>query len=110
MLGLVLLIVMQVWSLIRYVNDMNLTLVKFLDALKNNDLSVYFSPTQKGKSFSKVFEDFNDIIKRFKQNKIEKEAQFKHFKQILEHVNLGIISIKKDVLNSDEDQDEIYRM
>jgi len=46
----------------------------------------------------KVYDDFNLIIKIFKRNKIEKEAQFKYFQYILEHVNLGIISIKKDDL------------
>ena len=85
-------------------NNTNYSLVKFLDALKNEDYSVYFSPSKKGDSFVKVYEDFNLIIKMFKQNKIEKEAQFRYFEYILEHVSLGIISIKKDDLfnlNSD---------
>jgi nitrogen fixation/metabolism regulation signal transduction histidine kinase len=69
-----------------------------MDALKNEDYSVYFSPSKKGDSFAKVFDDFNLIIKIFKRNKIEKEAQYTYFKYILEHVNLGIISIKKEDL------------
>lgn len=105
--GVFVLILFQVWSLIRYVNATNYSLVKFLDALKNEDHSVYFSPSQKGKSFALVFEDFNTIIKIFKKNKIEKEAQFKHFKQILEYVNLGIISIRKEDLFADKSQNEI---
>lgn len=92
------LIVLQVVALIHYVNKTNYSLVKFLDALKNEDFSVYFSPSKKGDSFVKVYDDFNLIIKLFKQNKIEKEAQFKYFQYILEHVNLGIISIKKEDL------------
>lgn len=82
-------------------------MVKFLDALKNEDYSVYFSPSKKGDSFAKVFDDFNLIIKIFKRNKIEKEAQYKYFKYILEHVNLGIISIKKDDLYSKDSKEEI---
>ena len=91
-------IVLLVVALIRYVNNTNYSLVKFLDALKNEDFSVYFSPSKKGDSFVKVYDDFNLIIKIFKRNKIEKEAQFKYFQYILEHVNLGIISIKKEDL------------
>lgn len=98
---------LQVIFLIRYVNNTNYSLVKFLDALKNEDFSVYFSPSKKGDSFAKVFEDFNLIIKLFKRNKIEKEAQYKYFKYILEHVNLGIISIKKDDLFNDHSNEEI---
>lgn len=106
-IGAGILILIQVIFLIRYVNNTNYSLVKFLDALKNEDFSVYFSPSKKGDSFAKVFEDFNLIIKIFKRNKIEKEAQYKYFKYILEHVNLGIISIKKEDLINDQSDEEI---
>ena len=80
-----------------------------MDALKNEDYSVYFSPSKKGDSFSKVYDDFNQIIKIFKRNKIEKEAQYKYFKYILEHVNLGIISIRKeDLLNEHSDKEILF--
>lgn len=107
MIGVGLIILLLVVFLIRYVNNTNYSLVKFLEALKNEDYSVYFSPSKKGDSFAKVFDDFNLIIKIFKQNKIEKEAQYKYFKYILEHVNLGIISIKKDDLFRSNSSDEI---
>jgi len=94
--GILVFIILQGAFLIKYVKATNYSLVKFIDALKNEDYSVYFSPTQKGDSFAKVYDDFNLIIKMFKQNKIEKEAQYTYFKYILEHVNLGIISIKKE--------------
>ena len=105
--GIGLLIAIQVYLLIRYVNNTNYSLVKFLDALKTEDYSVYFSPSKKGDSFAKVYDDFNLIIKIFKRNKIEKEAQYKYFKYILEHVNLGIISIKKEDLFKDHSESEI---
>lgn len=102
-----LMILLQVYFLIRYVNNTNYSLVKFLDALKTEDYSVYFSPTKKGDSFAKVYDDFNLIIKKFKRNKIEKEAQYKYFKYILEHVNLGIISIRKDDLFKEQADSEL---
>ncbi|MCP4458138.1 MAG: GHKL domain-containing protein [Cytophagales bacterium] len=105
--GIGMVIIIQVVFLIRYVNNTNYSLVKFLDALKTEDHSVYFSPSKKGDSFAKVFDDFNLIIKIFKRNKIEKEAQHKYFKYLLEHVNLGIISIKKEDLFSDDSAEEI---
>lgn len=100
-------IIIQGYFLIQYVNNTNYSLVKFLDALKTEDYSVYFSPSKKGDSFSMVYNDFNLIIKKFKRNKIEKEAQYKYFKYILEHVNLGIISIKKEDLFKDHSDSEI---
>ncbi|MCK5400020.1 MAG: HAMP domain-containing histidine kinase [Flavobacteriaceae bacterium] len=105
--GIGTLIILQVVFLIKYVNNTNYSLVKFLEALKNEDYSVYFSPTKKGDSFAKVYDDFNLIIKKFKRNKIEKEAQYAYFKYILEHVSLGIISIKKEELFSKTSDSEI---
>jgi len=105
--GIGTLIILQVAFLIKYVNNTNYSLVKFLEALKNEDYSVYFSPTKKGDSFAKVYDDFNLIIKIFKRNKIEKEAQYAYFKYILEHVNLGIISIKKEDLFTETSDAEI---
>jgi len=105
--GIGVLIIIQVFFLIRYVNNTNYSLVKFLDALKTEDHSVYFSPSKKGDSFAKVYDDFNKIIKIFKRNKIEKEAQYTYFKYILEHVNLGIISIKKEDLFRSQSEEEI---
>ena len=107
MIGILVLILIQVYFLIRYVNNTNYALVKFMDALKTEDYSVYFSPTKKGDSFVKVYNDFNFIIKKFKRNKIEKEAQYKYFKYILEHVNLGIISIRRDDLYDKQSNQEI---
>jgi nitrogen fixation/metabolism regulation signal transduction histidine kinase len=106
-LGILVFIILQGSFLVKYVNNTNYSLVKFVDALKNEDYSVYFSPTKKGDSFAKVYDDFNLIIKMFKQNKIEKEAQYKYFKYILEHVNLGIISIKKTDLLEEQSTNEI---
>jgi nitrogen fixation/metabolism regulation signal transduction histidine kinase len=98
---------LQVVFLIRYVNHTNYSLVKFLNALKTQDYSVYFSPSKKGDSFVKVYDDFNYIIKLFEKNKIEKEAQYTYFKYILEHVNLGIISIKREDLFEETSSNEI---
>jgi nitrogen fixation/metabolism regulation signal transduction histidine kinase len=106
-LGVLTFIILQGAFLIKYVNNTNYSLVKFVDALKNEDHSVYFSPTKKGDSFAKVYDDFNLIIKMFKQNKIEKEAQYTYFKYILEHVNLGIISIKKEDFYAEKTNNEI---
>ena len=107
--GAGLIIILLVVWLISYVNNTNYALVKFLDALKNEDFSVYFSPSKKGDSFVKVYDDFNLIIKKFKRNKIEKEAQFKYFQYILEHVSLGIISIKKeDLYNTHSDVEMLF--
>ena len=105
--GIGFVIIIQVFYLIKYVNNTNHSLVKFMSALKNEDYSVYFTPSGKGDSFEQVYDDFNLIIKIFKRNKIEKEAQYSYFKYILEHVSLGIISIKKEDLYNNHSESEM---
>ena len=101
------LICIQIITLIRYVNQTNYSLSRFLNALKTEDYSVYFAPTGRGDSFARIYNDFNKILSIFKQNKIEKEAQFRNFKQILEFVNLGIISIRKEDVFGTQSENEI---
>lgn len=105
--GSVILIAIQVYLLNDYVNDTNHSLSKFLEALKGEDYSVYFSPSSKGNSFSQLYRDFNTIIAIFKKNKIEKDAQHKHFQQILEYIGLGVISINQQILEKEKSLDEI---
>ena len=100
-------LIIQGVMLWNYVNETNRSFLKFVDALKTEDYSVYFSPNTKGKTFTHLFEEFNVIINLFKKNKIEKEAQFRHFLQILEQVNLGIISLKTDILFEEKSEEEI---
>ena len=101
------LLIIQVIQLIVYVNQTNYSLSRFLNALKTQDYSVYFSVRGKGKSFARVYEEFNQIIAVFKLNKIEKEAQLKSFNHIIENINLGIISIKKEDLENTDSTNEI---
>lgn len=105
--GITVVILLMVISLIRYVNLTNYTLSKFLDALKTGDHSVYFSEEKIGPSFRKLFRDFNEILRIFKQNKISKEAQYEYFNHILEQIPLGIISIKRSDLNKLQESEEI---
>ncbi len=105
--GAAILIIIQGYTLHEYVNETNYSLSKFLEALKGEDYSVYFSPTSKGNSFTDLYRDFNTIIEIYKKNKIEKEAQHKHFQQILEYIPLGVISIHEEDLNQEQSLNEV---
>jgi len=105
--GTAILIIIQVYTLNEYVNETNYSLSKFLEALKTEDYSAYFSPSSKGNSFTDLYRDFNTIISIFKKNKIEKDAQHKHFQQILEYIGLGVISIKLEDLEKEKSVHEI---
>lgn len=91
--SILLLLLIQGYELIHFVNRTNRELTKFLYAVKYEDYSVSFSDPKLGKSFSNLNDTFNEIIEKFKSARIEKESQFQLFKLILEKINVGIITV-----------------
>ncbi len=90
------LLIVQVYELIRYVQQTNRQLAKFLLSIKNNDFTISFSHQKGGRQFRELHAAFKEIITAYKQVKIEKEAQLEYLKLIVKHIRIGIISIKGD--------------
>lgn len=90
------LIAIEVYELIFYVNRANRELTKFLYAIKYEDYAVNFSDPKLGSSFSHLNDTFNEILEKFKEARIEKESQFQLFKLTLEKINIGIIAVDEN--------------
>ncbi|NVK27632.1 MAG: GHKL domain-containing protein [Flavobacteriia bacterium] len=95
-ISLFILLLIQVYEIVHYVNRTNRELTKFLYAVKYEDYSVSFSDPRMGKSFTDLNVTFNEIIEKFKNARIEKESQFQLFKLILEKINVGIITVDEE--------------
>ncbi|GAB5526036.1 MAG: ATP-binding protein [Roseivirga sp.] len=93
---LVSIIIIQVSELIRFITYTNRELAKLLLAIRYSDFSISFKGKKRGKSFQELQEAFVEIIDAFKKVSVEKEAQFKFLKVIVDHINVGIIAIKED--------------
>lgn len=93
---LVSVIIIQVSELIRFITYTNRELAKLLLAIRYSDFSISFKGKKRGKSFQELQEAFVEIIDAFKKVSVEKEAQFKFLKVIVDHINVGIIAIKED--------------
>ncbi len=91
-----LLLVFQVIELLRFVNQTNRDLAKFLLSIKNADFTIHFTEKKADKSFRELHQAFREITESYKQVKIEKEAQFQYLGQIVKHISVGIISLKGD--------------
>jgi len=83
----------QIWELIRFVNATNRELTKFFEAIRQSDFTINFTKDYLGSSFSGLFENMSSILNTYKKVKIEKEAQFHLLGQIINHVPAGIIAI-----------------
>lgn len=93
---LLIVLAIQVFDLIRYVNKTNRDLSKFLLSIKQKDYAINFSDLKSGKSFRSLYSAFDEIINSYQKVKIEKEAQFHFLLTLIEHINVGIISIEGD--------------
>lgn len=105
---LAIILIGQVYELVRYINKTNRELAKFILAIKHSDFSISFSKSKIGASFDELNTSFEEIIDLYKKAKIEKEAQFQYLRNVVSHINIGIISIEDEsditLMNRNADQ------
>lgn len=89
-------IILQVSELIRFVTHTNRELAKLLLAIRYSDFSISFKGSKRGKSFKELQEAFVEIIEAFKKVSVEKEAQFRFLKVIVDNIKVGVIAIKEE--------------
>jgi two-component system nitrogen regulation sensor histidine kinase NtrY len=93
---LTLILMLQVWELIRFVNHTNRELAKLFYAIRHSDFSITFKQSILGKSFKELRESMIDIIQAYKQVKIEKEAQFHFLQMLVNQLHIGIIVMENE--------------
>lgn len=93
-LGLI--IIFQVWELIRFVNRTNKELTKLFLAVKHSDFSVTFGFGKLGNSFRELENSFTEIITSYKDVKIEKEVQFQFLQALVNQLQIGIVSLENN--------------
>jgi nitrogen fixation/metabolism regulation signal transduction histidine kinase len=91
-----LLVVYQVFSLIRFVEVTNRDLNRFLEAIRYEDFSQTFGVKGLGSSFDDLKAAFNDVVERFRRTRAEKEENYRYLQTIVEHVGVGLLSYRSD--------------
>ncbi len=88
----VVVLIIQIWYLFHSINRNNKTVLQFLEVLKykfnTNKLSIE-SNQSSAKDARKLL---NEIVDSFGQIKIEKEAEYQYFSNIIKYVNVGLIT------------------
>lgn len=91
---LILILVVQVWDLIHYVNHTNRELARLFIAIKHSDFSITFNQGPSNKSFKALQNSMIDIIQSYREVKIEKEAQYQFLQQLVNQIQIGIIALQ----------------
>lgn len=89
-------IIIQVSELIRFITFTNREIAKLLMAIRYSDFSISFKGKKGGRSFQELQDAFVEIIDAFKKVSVEKEAQFKFLKVIVDNIKVGVLAIKED--------------
>lgn len=85
-------IIILISELVWYIDRTNRDINSFLMGLLQNDFTTTFSASKKGKSFSQLYDTFNQITQKFKEISAERQAQHIYLETLVEHVKVGIIS------------------
>ncbi|MGD2099385.1 MAG: ATP-binding protein [Desulfobacterales bacterium] len=91
-----LMIVYQIFSLIRYVTKTNRDLNRFLLSIKHSDFSQSFTTKIDGSGFKELNTAFSDVTREFQRAKIEKEEHFRFLQTIIDHVGIALIAYDVD--------------
>ena len=101
---LIALIILQIATLVRYVERTNKRLTTFLESIRHSDFVSTFSDHGLGKSFDDLNSAFNEVINEFKKTRAAKEEHFNYLQTVVQHISIGVIVFqqngKVDIFNN----------
>lgn len=88
--------VLQIYLLIRYSDQTNRDLARFLLAMRHGDYSQTFSPKISGKAFAELHHAFNEVMTFMKTQRSEKEEHYWYLQAVVQHIGIGLIAFRKN--------------
>jgi len=95
-INLGLLIVIQTFLLIFYLNKVNRELSYFFSSVINEDSSLSFTKGYKGRSFEKLYKSMEYVNEQIRKMRIENVNQNQYFFTLSEHVGIGLLSFDEE--------------
>jgi len=92
---LILVITIQIYFLIRSIDKTNREITSFLSSIKYDDFTTTYPTSGRGQSMNELYNEFNNVIKKFREIRAEKEANYHYFRTIVQHVGIGLITFNK---------------
>ncbi len=92
---LTLVFILQVYLLIRALDKTNKEIAGFLSSIKYDDFSHTYPTTGNSPSMDALYAEFNSVIKKFREIRADKEANYHYFRTIVQHVGIGLVTFNK---------------
>jgi nitrogen fixation/metabolism regulation signal transduction histidine kinase len=86
----------QVRELIRAVEKSNENLSSFLDSIRFDDLSSSFKTDSQDPTIQRLHNEMNEALQKLRVSRKEKDSEYQFFKNIVQHVGIGILTFKRD--------------
>jgi two-component system nitrogen regulation sensor histidine kinase NtrY len=94
--GLIATIFFQVTQLIKTVEKSNDNISSFLDSIRFDDLSSSFKTDSKDPTVQRLHLELNEALAKLRTSRKEKDSEYQFFKNIVQHVGIGLLTFKKD--------------
>ncbi|WP_158795413.1 PAS domain-containing sensor histidine kinase [Pedobacter sp. L105] len=95
--GVSIILLVAVFSLYNYINQIRSDIKRFILAVKTRDHTLNFKNKSTKGSFPDLYSSFDDIIKTHKDIQLEQDAMFQLIRTILQQVPVGVIVVKETV-------------
>ncbi len=92
---LVVLVVLQIYLLVRLLDKTNREIAGFLSSIKYDDFTTTYPTKGRGSSMDQLYSEFNKVIRKFREIRADKEANYHYFRTIVQHVGIGRITFNK---------------
>jgi nitrogen fixation/metabolism regulation signal transduction histidine kinase len=90
------LIIFQISSLIKFLDQSNQEIASFFNSIKHNDFSQNYQYDEDGTYIDILKKEFNMVMQKLSQYRAERDANYQYLKNIVQHVGIGLITFKKD--------------
>jgi two-component system nitrogen regulation sensor histidine kinase NtrY len=95
-IGLGFAIFFQISQLIKSVEKSNDNMSSFLDSIRFDDLSSSFKTDSKDPTVQRLHLELNEALAKLRTSRKEKDSEYQFFKNIVQHVGIGLLTFKKD--------------
>lgn len=89
------LLLIQAYYLYSFHEKSNREIVHFLESIHYDDFTNTYPERKSGSSRDSLYHEFNEILRKFREIRADKEAQHQYLRTIVQHIGIGIITFDK---------------
>jgi nitrogen fixation/metabolism regulation signal transduction histidine kinase len=94
LLGLI--TILQILSILKYIQKTNRYLTTFLESIRYSDFSRSFKIEGLGSAYDGLKTAFNHVIEDFQKIRTEREEHHYYLQNVIQHIGIGLIAFRKD--------------